>query len=468
MHREMADLVQEAPELLNVIAPRGHAKTTILVILAALWHIFCEDYYRKQKPSPKFIVVISKSRGHAVNILTTIKNILEFNPHFRALFGYHGQANASRWREDIIILKNGSIIMCRGWEQQVRGLNIDGMRPSFILTDDIETEENTKTMQTVDHTFRRYMQAVVPALGKGGRIINVGTPQVASSLVYRLQEMEEWTSRKYKAIYTEDGVEQALWPAVWNLERLKARRDDLERLGRVSMFYREYMCEVIGDADQLFRPDFIRYWKGEIGWDGNKNAWLEWRGEKRAVNLYMGCDPASSLTATADYTVIMVVAMDADRNLFIVDYHRERMKPVDVAEKIKEWYLKYRPTKTQVETVGYQEMIRDYLRRDQNMYIPGMEIKNNPRRGKSQRLEGLQPAFARGRVHLRRPHKATNNMEAFEDELLLFPRGKHDDTLDAYYYAVKGAYPPYHDVILHESGQERTMEHTSVFDWMVE
>ena len=37
------------------------------------------------------------------------------------------------------------------------------------------------------------------------------------------------------------------------------------------------------------------------------------------------------------------------------------------------------------------------------------------------------------------------NMQAFEDELLLYPRGKHDDLLDGFFYANKNAYKPSHD-----------------------
>jgi hypothetical protein len=37
------------------------------------------------------------------------------------------------------------------------------------------------------------------------------------------------------------------------------------------------------------------------------------------------------------------------------------------------------------------------------------------------------------------------NMQNLEDEMLLFPRGKHDDLLDGLYYAFKGSYKPFHD-----------------------
>jgi len=102
------------------------------------------------------------------------------------------------------------------------------------------------------------------------------------------------------------------------------------------------------------------------------------------------------------------------------------------------------------------------------MYIPGLDIKNNPRQGKTERLEGLQPMFARGNVYLRKNHKETNNMESFQDELLIFPRGKHDDTIDAFFYAVKGAFPPYHDVILSDTKNNRKLQNKRTYDWMIE
>ena len=36
-------------------------------------------------------------------------------------------------------------------------------------------------------------------------------------------------------------------------------------------------------------------------------------------------------------------------------------------------------------------------------------------------------------------------MESFLNELLLYPRGKHDDLLDGFFYANKNSYRPIHD-----------------------
>ena len=86
-------------------------------------------------------------------------------------------------------------------------------------------------------------------------------------------------------------------------------------------------------------------------------------------------------------------------------------------------------------------MLRDYLRTkadELGLFIPGLEIKETPRTSKSSRLETMQPWFAQKKMYI------LENMEELKDELLMFPRGKHDDLLDGLYYATKNNYTPYH------------------------
>ena len=89
-------------------------------------------------------------------------------------------------------------------------------------------------------------------------------------------------------------------------------------------------------------------------------------------------------------------------------------------------------------------MLREYIKArcdEENMFIPGLEIKENPRTSKSMRLETMEPYFAQGKVHIKK------NMQELKDELLLYPRGKHDDLLDGLYYATKKVYKPTHKKI---------------------
>ena len=466
--------MDEKHERNNIIAPRGHAKTTIAILAGTLWHIFCSDAYHGRKRGKKFVIIISKSRSHAVNLLTTIKNVLEYSEYFKALFGYHGQMDhGGRWREDGVILNTGDIIMCRGMTQPTRGLNIFGVRPTYIVADDAEDEENTKTNERMEANLRWFLGAVVQLGGAGKfKVMNIGTPQHQRSMSMTLKDMKGWETLHYKAINKDkDGDEVALWPEMRSMEWLRRERESLDSIGRVSVFHREYLCEVIGDEDQLFKPRYIQWFRGDLEYK-NKKHFLVHDDKKDLdgsplvvpVNVFMGVDPASAVNTSADFTAICTLAIDADGNRYVVDMVRKRMPPMEVADSIIATYRKYRHVKTQIETVGYQSMLADYIRRENDVFIPGVTIKNQPRRNKTERIEGLHPLFAQKQVFLNENHKEV--MEAFRDELILFPRGKHDDTIDSFWYANKGVFRPYHDKAVMRD--EKRLVRRKSYDWMID
>ena len=207
------------------------------------------------------------------------------------------------------------------------------------------------------------------------------------------------------------------------------------------------MCEIVGDEDQLFRLDDLRYYKGTVERDIEGNSFLHMTEPKIQVvpiNIFTGVDPASSTKQTADYSVIFNIGVDPDGNRYALPYYRERATPLNLAEAIVKNFKKYHSERTRIESVGYQEMLREYVIKrseEEKIFIPGLNIKENPRNSKSRRLESLQPMFSRGKMHI------LDTMQELKDELSLFPRGKHDDLLDGLFYANKNAYEPYHEVI---------------------
>ena len=108
-------------------------------------------------------------------------------------------------------------------------------------------------------------------------------------------------------------------------------------------------------------------------------------------------------------------------------------------------------------------MLREYVKKrceEENMFIPGLEIKENPRTRKSYRLESLQPLFANRKVYINK------SMQALEDELLLYPRGKHDDLLDGFFYANKNSYRPSHS-FTSSAPKKDTFYHSPQKSWKI-
>jgi len=311
---------------LCLILPRGIAKTTLATIFV-IHHIFFGDRGRK------VVVIVSKTQAHAKSILSTIKNILEFSAGFKRLFGYHGEQVSKIWREDRIVLDTGDAIIARGTGQPIRGINENLQRPTLILVDDPEDENNTKTVEAMKANLDWTLQAVVPSMDSHrGRVIVIGTPLHEKCIVMSLSEMRDFKTIMY-GNDTEAGV--ALWEESKSIEWLRNKKAALKDVGKVRMFYQEYECKLIPGEDALFRKEDIEYLHddAEIKIEGDDHYLHIPENEVMIpVNVFMGIDPASSVTQTADYSTIVVIAVTAQLEIYVVDYYRKRVKPMQLVE----------------------------------------------------------------------------------------------------------------------------------------
>jgi len=176
----------------------------------------------------------------------------------------------------------------------------------------------------------------------------------------------------------------------------------------------------------------------------------------------MGVDPASSVESTADFSAIAVVAIDHEKNYYLIDMFRQRVHPMDLAQVIQSFYNKYNPNTVNIETVGYQEMLRDYFRYNK-IFIPGMERKNQPRAQKSKRILSYQPLFANGVIFL------YQGADDFVDELIQYnseKRNQQDDQLDAFYYAIKDARPPFREEAVEDFESLNKKVSYNKYNWM--
>jgi len=460
-HREIVSILQDKRnKYVNIQAPRGTSKSSLIGGLFPLHHMMFHK-------GPKVIVLASKTQGHAVLLLRTICDVLDYSLPFRQIFGYWGQHSARKWTNTEVVLKDGTYITCKGTGQQIRGLKFGSQRPTLIIVDDPEDENNTKTSEAMESNLKWLLQAAVPSLDPIGRVIVIGTPLHERCIVKTLENASGWVSRTYKYINTDEhGNQYSLWPETKSMEVLLGEKKSFEDMGKLSWFYREWQCELIGDSDQLFRQEFFRYWDGQLhlAKDGHEHELEITHIDgvaldipiRKVVNVFMGVDPASSTKSSADYSAILAIAIDQDKNRYVLPYFRRRVTPLHLATSIIDEYKRYMPVRTKIETVGYQEMLREYVRAEsekQRIYIPGLEVRENPRQEKSSRLESLQPFFGSRQIFLK------ENMQELADELLMYPRSKHDDLMDALYYACKNNFAPISDEVTTRQQEIRDAEH---------
>lgn len=440
-HYKMAGVISDTSiRQVSIEAPRGTAKSTMCKN-EVLRHVIYDE-------GDKVVIIQSKTRREAIRRLTSIKNTLDYNYAFRDLYGYLGQEIADVWREDEIRVRTKYgywVIVAIGTGQQARGILEDDTRITLYYNDDPQDEDNCLTIEQMDKDFDKFLGNMAGLDMRNGRVRVVGTPIRAGCIVEKLRNMPNWTTLHFKN-HQEDGT--LLWEEMYPEEWLRDKKEESKALGKISKYYSEYECEIVGDEDQLFRPEYIRYWNGDflIRQDECFLKIKEIDGKivepyLVPINTFVGVDPASSVKQTADYSVRFSIGYDIDKNIYCLPYFRQRVTPIALAEEIIRSIRISKPKRGHVESVGYQEMLRQYVRdklTELKMSLPGLETKFNPRTEKSARLEMLQPLFASKKVFL------MPDMKEFEDELFTYPRGKHDDLIDGFYYATRKLIQPHH------------------------
>ena len=444
-HHEIGELLLDRSiQQLALVLPRDHAKSTLAATAVLHRFLFAT------KESPEFIAWIGEAQDQATDNLAWIQNHIYSN---EAIHYYFGDLQGDKWTKAEITLSNGCRLIAKGTSQRLRGKKQLSTRYTGIVLDDFESELNTKTPEARQQIKDWVTAAVYPAIDfdKKGFLWCNGTIVHYDSFLNGLVKNYEaamktgeeysWEVTTHKAIL-DDGT--TLWPSRWPLKKLEERKQFFIDSGTPAKFYQEYMNQAKSPEDQIFSEEDINdgMYKGDIRFNDENQSWylrLE-EGEVKYVNLYMGVDPASTLSVRNDYSVIMVIGVTSEYDYYVIEYWRKRVLPMDCADQIFKIAERYKPIRRiNIETISYQEMLRDYVHKrskKEGKFLPGIEqgIKGYGNQKKKDRLfEGLQPMFKAGAVHLKK------NMHEFIGELLDFPKGSHDDTIDAFWLSTQFA-----------------------------
>jgi len=155
----------------------------------------------------------------------------------------------------------------------------------------------------------------------------------------------------------------------------------------------------------------------------------------RSLMIYTTVDPATDPELSAgrpellDYSVVLTCAKDMlTGKIYVLDYFRERCSPGAHAAAIFEHVLKWRPIKVGYEDVAYQKSIDYWLKelmRQKGIHFILERVDRSTRKSKDVYIMGLQPMFSAGTIYIR------HFMRELVKELMDFPRGSHDDLIDA-------------------------------------
>ena len=226
-----------------------------------------------------------------------------------------------------------------------------------------------------------------------------------------------WKAVKYRA-HTSD-FSKLLWPSKKSATEFKLLYEEAARNGMSDVYSQEYLNEPIDESVSFFkRADFMT---------------LTNEDRQNKLNYYITADLAISESEKADYSVFVVAGVDENKILHVKNIIRERMDGKEIVDTFLALQKLYDPVAMGVEDMQISKAIGPFLREEMiknNTYISLLPLKHGGK-DKPTRARSIQ---ARLRAHGVKFDKEGDWYPLFENEMLSFPRGKHDDQVDAFAY----------------------------------
>ncbi len=383
--------------------PREHGKSVRMSFAFPLWCILFEK--------KKMIILIGASSDMAEDNLSNIKTEIEENEEFLEDFG---ELKGSVWSAKKIVLKNGCCIIAKGSGAHMRGVKNKQHRPDLVICDDILKDDAAESPTQRNKIFRWVKRVVFP-LGKNVFIVFINTIFHNDDLICRLlkeiseNKLKGFLGLRFSAIIND----KPLWQSHWSLKDLQLKKDDLG----LSEFNTEYLNEPLSEEDQIFKSSWIKYYE-----PSSLNL--------GALKIIQAVDPA---TGSHDRSAIVTLGCDEKAKLYyVLDAYSKTISPKKFIEEVLKKFTFWQPQKIGWEAVNFQRVFAEYTQEIASQNSIRLPIKELSPKGvkKETRISRLSPLIESGRIFFK------DNQKNLIEELLTFPKGTFDDTVDALEYAV--------------------------------
>lgn len=417
---------------MTIELPRTWFKSTLVSISYAIWRAINDPNIR--------ILIAQNTHDNACKKLRAIAAIFEKNALFRALYPEILPTKNCRWASDSLELNRTAAHPEGTFEAAGVGTAAVSRHYDLIIEDDTISPKKDDMTGVIQQPTRMDIEKAIgwhalchPMLlhPKRSQIVIVGTRWAEGDLLGHIYEkFPDYVNIKKTAIEDKDG--NAVGDVTLNSARDRIiiggpgkitwpERFDSAVLAELFKAEGPYMfaCLYLGMPTAAINQVFKREWM------------IYFENRPRHAYACTSVDLASAEkeeSSDPDFNVIMTTAIEPKSGrVYVIEYTRERMSPSDVIDAIFRHYYRYHPIKVLVEAIGYQRTLVSWLKQRQQrtktqFYVE--EIKSH-KQSKVDRIRGLQPNFSAGQIMIRK------GMATLEQELLAFPKGRHDDLPDA-------------------------------------
>lgn len=398
--RELEAVARGECDRLMVFMPPGSAKSTYSSTLFPPWFL-------AQDPSLS-IIAASHTAELAEHFGRRVRNLVA---EHTASLGYGLAADshaAGRWETS-----KGGVYFAAG----VRG-PITGRRADLALIDDpVKSREEADSEAIRKKTWDWYKADLYTRLKPGARVVLIQTRWHEEDLGGQLlTDMER-------------GGDQ------WRVVRLPALAEAGDPLGRA---LGEPLWPAWQDGQALSR---IRSAIGHRDWsalyqqtpspdEGNffKREWLQYYDEVPRDLRFYGASDYAVTDGRGDYTVHGVIGLDAQDNVYLVDWWRGQTRTDQWIETLLDMMLRWAPVAWGEEAGQIIKSIGPFIdKRQRERQVYGFRVQYTSAVDKPTRARAIQARWSMGKVFLPRRAPWLSDIIA---ELMAFPAGKNDDQVD--------------------------------------
>lgn len=457
IHRELCNLLGDlnAGKMKRVCwsMPRGHGKSQYISNVWVAWGIV----YRREK----FILLLSESEGLAMKMVEWVREQLVHNAKLREVYGEDIAPNKALGHKDNQeCFDNGfTFVQAAGMGKRLRGArNSRGDRPTAIIADDMESQQNTNTLELRQKSIDWWNKVVQPIGTPDSKFLMMGTLVHPNSLLTHIMQRADYQSRIYSAIKSyPDRMD--LWE---QFEDILRDQENANRESEAIQFYMDRKAEMDRGAETLWEKRFPYYklmmekvaigsraFASEfmnIGHDGESSIFKESSfvffddkdlfdkyNRKLKLSVYGFWDVAMGKNSRSDYNFICMIGRD-DRTgiIYVLDAWGSKCPAHVALEKAFDMVVDYKPKIFGVETIAAQhEFFRQLQVMCNRRGVYHTRIKAVMPKGKKEnRIEALEPLFENGAIRLKRSQRLMQEM------LTHYPEHDHDDGPDCLASAV--------------------------------
>lgn len=289
-----------------------------------------------------------------------------------------------------------SWLLLFGAKTGVRGTRRGKFRPEFAIFDDlIQKEEDARSEPTIASIDSTVYSDVEDALHPTHRKqIWFGTPFNQRDPLYQAITNGAWRRSVYPVCLKFPCSEKEFvgsWEDRFTWEAVQASYLKRKRAGKLPLFYREMMLRISPMENRIVKDEDIVWFSRDIVLENRVN-----------YNFYITTDFATSEKKSADYSAILVWAVNSNGDKMLVDGKLDRCLMNKNINDLFRYCQIYKPLGVGVEVTGQQggfiSWINDEMVR-KNVFFPlasnqGGQEGIRPVKNKFERFMLIQPQFA--------------------------------------------------------------------------